>query len=162
MAQKGIRYALWDVGKIQHNIAVLVECSQSAISKITRKTCLKQSNYGSKTKATVWNERHLNKILISNRFANFGEISKSCNDSSVGVFRSPTLRRLHQYRYVSRIIISKPLLTFKQKQKRSIWYKDHQNWSIDQCNKVICDEVRFCISFDDYWPNVWRKSYDRY
>ena len=75
-------------------------------------------------------EHQLNRILISNLFANADEISKAWNNAGITVSQSTTLQRLHQLRYDGRI--PKILLTFQQKQKSSIWARDHQNWSVDQ------------------------------
>ena len=85
VVQKTISHAFWESDKIQNEIAVQVGCSESDISKISRRTCLKRPNCGSKPKITVKDERFLNRILISNQFANRGIISKTCNDVGVAV-----------------------------------------------------------------------------
>ena len=103
-----------------------MRCSQSAISKI-RQICSKWSNWGSKTKTS---ERQLNRILISNWFANCGKISKAWNDPSVAVSWSSVLQRLHQVGYDSSMPDLKPLLTFKQKPKCSMWAK--------RSSKLVC------------------------
>ena len=106
--QKAIIHALQKAGKTQNKIiAVQVECSQSTISKITRWTCSKLSNCGSKCKTTPRGEHHLNRILISNRFANCSEISEVWNNAGVVVLQLVTLWRFHQLRYDSRIPILK-------------------------------------------------------
>ena len=47
-AQKPIIHALWEAGKTQNKIAVLLGSYKSVISKITRQTCSKRSNCSSK------------------------------------------------------------------------------------------------------------------
>ena len=76
-AQKAIIHALWEADKTQNEIAVQVECSQSAISKITGRPCSKYFNCGSKSKTT--DTCLPNRILISNRFDNSSGISKALN-----------------------------------------------------------------------------------
>ena len=114
-AQKAIIHIFWESCKTQNELAVKVERSQSAISKITIQISLKQSNYDSKPKITAKNEHQLNRILISNQFANCGETSKAWNDAGEAISQSITLLRLDQLIYDSRIPISKSQLTFKQK-----------------------------------------------
>ena len=145
---------------LKTEVAIQVLWYQSAISKITIWTCSKKSNCSSKPKKTDRDDRQQNRILISNRFANYGEIFKAWNDAGVVVSLSITLWRRHQLGYDSRIPISKLLLIFKYEQKHSIWARDHQNTFVNQWNQVIFhDESKFCIS---YGVCGWRKSYVRY
>ena len=132
-----------EAGKTQNEIDVPVGYFESAISTIAR-TCSKRSNCGTKPKTTVRDKCQL--ILISNWFVNCDEISCVLNEADVTVSWSTALKRLNQLGYDSRIPISKPLLTFKQKRKCSIWARDHQTRSVDQWNQVIFnDKSRFCI-----------------
>ncbi|KAF7655024.1 hypothetical protein LDENG_00061880 [Lucifuga dentata] len=53
----------------------------------------------------------------------------------------------------------KPLLNQRQRQKRLTWAKEKKNWTIAQWSKVLfSDESKFCISFGNQGPRVWRKS----
>ena len=159
--QKAIIYVLWKAGKTQNMIAVQLGWPQSVIS-ITRQTHLKWSKCNSKPKTTTRDEHQLNRILISNQFDNCGEILKAWNYDGITNSQSLTLWRLHQFRYDSRIPISKSLLTLKQKWKRLIWAQGHQNQFFDQWNQVIFSIVSRCsICFGDYSPHVWIKSYER-
>ena len=97
--------------RLKNKIIVQMKCLQSAILKI-KWTCLKRSNCNSKPKTTARDERQLNRILISSRFANCRKISKVCNHAGVAVSRSTT-RTLHQLGYDSRIPFSKPRQTFR-------------------------------------------------
>ena len=111
------------LAKRKNKISVNMGCFKSTILKIIKPTCTSRSNYGSKLKTTVRDEHQLNKIFISNRFADCSEITKARNNASVTIFPSTTLRRLHQLKYDSKILISKPLLTFQQKCKHSYGLK---------------------------------------
>ncbi len=54
---------------------------------------------------------------------------------------------------------SKPLLNQRQHQKCLTWAVAKQNWTVAQWSKVLfSDESKFCISFGNQGPKVWRKS----
>ncbi len=56
---------------------------------------------------------------------------------------------------------TKPLLNQRQCQKRLTWAVEKKNWTVDQWSKVLfSDESKFCISFGNQGPRVWRKSGD--
>ena len=92
-------HALWEAGMTRNDIAIHVGFSKSAISKITRRTCSKWFNFSSKPKSVATDEYLLKRILISNRFVDFVDISKAWNDAGVAVSWSTTLQKLRQLRY---------------------------------------------------------------
>ncbi len=54
---------------------------------------------------------------------------------------------------------TKPLLKQKKHQKHLTWAKDKKNWTVAQWSKVLfSDESKFCISFGNQGPRVWRTS----
>ncbi len=54
---------------------------------------------------------------------------------------------------------TKPLLNQRQRQKRLTWAVEKKNWTVAQWSKVLfSDESKFCISFGNRGPRVWRKS----
>ncbi len=54
---------------------------------------------------------------------------------------------------------TKPLLNQRQRQKHLTWAKEKKNWTFAQWSKVLfSDESKFCISFGNQGPRVWRKS----
>ncbi len=54
---------------------------------------------------------------------------------------------------------TKPLLKQKHHQKHLTWAKEKKNWTVAQRSKVLfSDESKFCISFGNQGPRVWRKS----
>ncbi len=54
---------------------------------------------------------------------------------------------------------TKPLLNQRQRQKRLTWAVEKKNWTVAQWSKVLfSDESKFCISFWNQCPRVWRKS----
>ncbi len=54
---------------------------------------------------------------------------------------------------------TKPLLNQRQRQKCLTWAVEKKNWTVDQWSKVLfSDESKFCISFGNQGPRVWRKS----
>ncbi len=61
--------------------------------------------------------------------------------------------------YSCRIPLVKPLLNHRQRQRRLTWAKEKKNWTVAQWSKVLCsDESKFCISFGNQGPRVWRKG----
>ncbi len=57
-----------------------------------------------------------------------------------------------------RIPCVKPLLNNRQHQKRLAWAKDKKDWTAAEWSKVMfSDESKFCISFGNQGPRVWRK-----
>ena len=99
-------------------------------------------------------------MVKKTRFNNLSEITKEWKKiSGIDVSSKTTLRRLNEMGYHSRTAKKKPLLTNKQKLKRLAWAKKHQSWTIEQWREVIwTDESRFCISFGDKGPKVWRQK----
>ncbi len=54
---------------------------------------------------------------------------------------------------------TKPLLNQRQHQKHLPWAVEKKNWTVAQWSKVFfSDESKFCISFGNQGPRVWRKS----
>ncbi len=54
---------------------------------------------------------------------------------------------------------TKPLLNQRQRQKHLTWAVEKKNWTVAQWSKVLfSDESKFCISFGNQGPTVWRKS----
>ncbi len=54
---------------------------------------------------------------------------------------------------------TKPLLNQRQCQKHLTWAVEKKNWTVAQWSKVLfSDESKFCISFGNQGPRVWRKS----
>ncbi len=53
----------------------------------------------------------------------------------------------------------KPLLNHRQRHRRLTWAKEKKNWTVAQWSKVLfSDESKFCISFGNQGPRVWRKG----
>ncbi len=53
---------------------------------------------------------------------------------------------------------TKPLLN-QRRQKHLTWAVEKKNWTVAQWSKVLfSDESKFCISFGNQGPRVWRKS----
>ncbi len=54
---------------------------------------------------------------------------------------------------------TKPLLNQRQRQKHLTWAVEKKNWTVAQWSKVLfSDGSKFCISFGNQGPRVWRKS----
>ncbi len=72
------------------------------------------------------------------------------------------LESLHQESRRSDIFrkrATKTLLKQKHRQKHLSWAKEKNNWTVSQWFKVLfSDESKFCISFGNQGPRVWRKN----
>ncbi len=54
---------------------------------------------------------------------------------------------------------TKPLLNQRQRQKHLTWAAEKNNWTVAQWSKdLFSDGSKFCISFGNQGPRVWRKS----
>lgn len=57
------------------------------------------------------------------------------------------------------IPVVKLLLTSKQRQRRLCWAREKKDWTVPQLSKVLFfDESKFCISFGNKGPRVWRMA----
>ncbi len=103
--------------------------------------------------------RSLMRIVKQNRFKNLGELHKEWTEAGVKASRATTHRRVKEFGYSCRIPFVKPLLNHRQRQKRLTWAKEKKNWTVAQWSKVLfSDESKFCISFGNQGPRVWRKG----
>ncbi len=97
------------------------------------------------------------RIVKQNRFKNLGELHKEWTEAGVKASRATTHRRVKEFGYSCRIPLVKPLLNHRQRQRRLTWAK--KNWTVVQWSKVLfSDESKFCISFGNQGPRVWRKG----
>ncbi len=89
--------------------------------------------------------------------------SKADSNTCEGFTRSGLkLESVHQESPRSDIFrkrATKPLLNQRQRQKRLTWAVEKKSWTVAQWSKVLfSDESKFCISFGNQGPRVWRKS----
>ncbi len=102
--------------------------------------------------------RTLERIVKQNPFKNVGEIHKEWTAAGVSASRTTTHRRMQDMGFSCRIPCVKPLLNNRQRQKRLAWAKDKKDWTAAEWSKVMfSDESKFCISFENQGPRVWRK-----
>ncbi len=96
--------------------------------------------------------------MKQNPFKNVGEIHKEWTAAGVSASRTTTHRRMQDMGFSFRIPCVKPLLNNRQRQKRLAWAKDKKDWTAAEWSKVMfSDESKFCISFGNQGPRVWRK-----
>ncbi len=89
--------------------------------------------------------------MKQNPFKNVGEIHKEWTAAGVSASRTTTHRRMQDMGFSCRILCVKPLLNNRQCQKRL-------DWTAAEWSKVMfSDESKFCISFGNQGPRVWRK-----
>ncbi len=86
------------------------------------------------------------RIVKQNRFKNLGELHKEWTEAGVKASRATTHRRFKEFGYSCR-------------QRRLTCAKEKKNWTVAQWSKVFfSDESKFCISFGNQGPRVWRKG----
>ncbi len=144
VVQKTIIDTLQKEGKPQTFIAKEAGGSQSAVSKhVNRK--LSGRKYGRKRCTNNRENRSLMRIVKQNRFKNLGELHKEWTEAGVKASRATTHRRVKEFVYSCH-------------QRRLTWAKE-KNWTVAQWSKVLfSDESKFCTSFRNQGPRVWRKG----
>ncbi len=101
---------------------------------------------GRKRYTTNRENRSLIKIVKQNQFKNLGELHKEWTEAGVKASRATTHRRVEEFGYSCR-------------QRRLNWANEKKNWTVAQWSKVLfSDESKFCISFGNQGPRVWRKG----
>ncbi len=146
VVQKTIINTLHKEGKPQTFIAKEAGCSQSAVSKHVNRTLSGRKKCGRKRCTTNRENRSLMRSVKQNRFKNLGELHKEWTEAGVKASRATTHRRVKEFGYSCR-------------QRRLTWAKEKKNWTVAQWSKVLfSDESKFCISFGNQGPRVWRKG----
>jgi len=71
---------------------------------------------------------------------------EDCQAKSIQASRATTHRRVKEFGYSCH-------------QRCLTWAKEEKNWTVGQWSKVLfSDESKFCISFGNQGPRVWRKE----
>ncbi len=142
VVQKTIIDTLHKEGKAQTFIAKEAGCSQSAVSKHVNRKLSGRKKCG-RRRCNQRENRSLMRIYKQNRFKNLGELPKEWTEAVVNASRATTHRRVKEFGYSCRLT----------------WAKEKKNWTVVQWSKVLfSDESKFCISFGNQGPRVWRKG----
>ncbi len=143
VVQKTIIDTLHKEGKPQTFIAKEAGCSQSAVSKHVNRKLSGRKKCGRKRCTTNWENRSLIRIVKQNRFKNLGELHKEWTEAGVKASRVTTHTRVKEFGYSCH----QRCLT------------GAKNWTVAQWSKVLfSDKSKFCISFGNQGPRVWRKG----
>ncbi len=146
VVQKTIIDTLHKEGKPQTFIAKEAGCSQSAVSKHVNRKLSGRKKCERKRYTTNRENRSLMRIVKLNYFKNLGELHKEWTEAGVKASRATTHRRVKQFGYSCH-------------QRRLTGAKEKKNWTVAQWSKVLfSDESKFCISFGNQGPRVWRKA----
>ncbi len=146
VVQKTIIDTLHKEGKPQTFIAKEAGCSQSAVYKHVNRKLSGRKKCGRKRCTTNRENRSLMRIVKQNRFKNLGELHKEWTEAGVKASRATTHRCVNEFGYSCH-------------QRRLTWAKEKKNWTVAQWSKVLfSDESKFCISFGNQGPRVWRKG----
>ncbi len=159
VVQKTIIDTLHKEGKLQTFIAKEAGCSQSAVYKHVNRSWVEGKSVeekdvqptertaalwglSSKIDSRIWVNFTRNGLRLGSRHQEPPHTDVSMNLATVVVF-----------------LLLRPLLNHRQRQRRLTWAKDKKNWTVAQWSKVLfSDESKFCISFGNQGPRVWRKG----
>ncbi len=146
VVQKTIIDTLHKEGKPQTFNYKEAGCSQSTVSKHVNRKLRGRKKWRKKRCTTNRDNRSLMRIAKQNRFKNLGELHKEWTEAGVKASRATTHRRVKEFGYSCC-------------QRRLTWAKEKKNWTVAQWSKVLfSDESKFCISFGNQGPRVWRKG----
>ncbi len=149
MIQKTNIDTLHKEGKSQKVITERCGCLQSAVSKHIKCKVIGIIWVGKGAQATG--------MTASLRIQ-----SSKADSNTWESFTRSGLKLVHQESQRSDIFskrATKPLLNQRQRQKHLTWAVEKKNWTVAQWSKVLfSDESKFCISFGNQGPRVWRKS----
>ncbi len=147
VVQKTIIDTLHKEGKPQTFIAKEAGCSQSAVSKHVNRKLSGRKKCGRKRCTTNRENRSIMRIVKQNfKIQEFGWTSQGMTEAGVKASRATTHRRVKEFGYSCH-------------QRRLTWAKEKKNWTVAQWSKVLfSDESKFCISFGNQGPRVWRKG----
>ncbi len=146
VVQKTIIDYLHKEGKPQTFIAKGADCSQSAVSKYVNRKLSGRKKCGRKRCTTNRENRSLVTAVKQNRFKNLCELHKEWTEAGVKASRATTHRHVNEFGYSCC-------------KRRLTWAKEKKNWTVAQWSKVLfADESKFCISFVNQGPRVWRKD----
>ncbi len=90
-------------------------------------------------------------IVKQNRFKNLGEHHKEWTEAGVKASRATTHRRVKEFGYSCH-------------QRHLTWAKEKKYWTVAHFSfstfpqVLFSDESKFCISFGNQGPRVWRKG----
>ncbi len=146
VVQKTTIDTLHKEGKPQTLIAKEAGCSQSAVSKHVNRKLSGRKKCGRKRCTTIRENHSLMRIVKQNQFKNLGELHKEWTEAGVKESKATTHRHVKEFGYSCR-------------QRPLIWAREKKNWTVAQWSKVLfSDESKFCISFGNQVPRVWRKG----
>ncbi len=149
VVQKTIIDTLNKEGKPQTFIAKEAGCSQSAVSKHVNRKLSGRKKCGRKRYTTNRENHRLMRIVKQNQFKNLGEFHKEWTEAGVKASRA-THRRVKEFGYSCR-------------QRCLTWAKEKKISTVAQWSKVLfSDESKFCISFGNQGPRIWRKGGEAY
>ncbi|KAI2657509.1 Transposable element Tcb2 transposase [Labeo rohita] len=114
---------------------------------------------GRKRCTTNRENRSLERLVKQNRFKNLGELHKEWTEAGVKASRATTHRRVNEFGHSCRIPLVKPLLNHRQRRGVLPGLRRRRNGLLPSGPKYLfSDESKFCISFGNQGPRVWRKG----
>ncbi|KAI2667791.1 Transposable element Tc1 transposase [Labeo rohita] len=137
----------------------IFDISDSAVSKHVNRKLSGRKKCGRKRCTTNQENHSLERLVKQNQFKNLGELHKEWTEAGVKASKATTHRRVKDFGYSCRIPLVKPLLNHRQRQRCLTWAKEKKKLTVAQWSKVLfSDESKFCISFGNQGPRVWRKG----
>ncbi len=135
VVQKTIIDTLHKESKPQTFIAKEADCSQSAVSKHVYRKLSGRKKCGRKRCTTNRENHSLMRIVKQNWFKNLGELHKEWTEAGVKASRNLAT------------VVVRGVLPGLRRRRTAQWSK-----------VLFSDESKFCISFGNQGPRVWRKG----
>ncbi len=132
-------------GKPQTFIAKEAGCSQSAVSKHVNGKLSERKKCGRKRCTTNRENRSLVRIVKQNRFKNLGELHEEWTEAGVKASRAP---HTDVSRNLATVVVRGVLPGLRRRRTRQL----------SSGPKSFSDESKFCTSFGNQGPRVWRKG----
>jgi transposase len=138
------------MGKSRREIIKNLKLVDRTVGMIIKKfedtgTIADKKRTGRPRKTTKVEDRRIVIISKRNRRLTAPEIAAQINCSRQSPVSVTTVKeRLHEVGLYGRVAVKKPLLRPQNKKKRLEWAKQHQNWTINQWNRMLwSDESKF-------------------
>ena len=132
VVQKTTIDSLHKEGKKQKVITKEAGCSQSAVYKNMNGKLNGRKKCGRKRCTSNRDNRSLERIVKIRPFKNLGEIHKEWTAAGVRASRATTHRLIQDMGFNCRIPCVRPLLNYRQRQRRLTWAKDKKDCSVVQ------------------------------
>ncbi|GFU16790.1 transposable element Tc3 transposase [Trichonephila clavipes] len=161
------------IGKLEEgrsvtSVAAEFGIAHSIVSRLwrqfqTTETAIPGFSSGRPRGTTPADDRYIVLHARRNRRQTAGEIARHTTQATGRpISRFTVARRLHGGGLFARRLVRCVPLTPAHRRRRSLWYREHQNWRYNEWRRVLLtDESRFSLSSDSHSILIWRERGSR-